>query len=107
MIVSLQHHVSNEFRHLILILVQLREFGQELRGRYFHSLTLLSILEYCHLLCYPLEYLVRLRYTIVLALPPVLIKKRRLISCVALSSSSVTQDGAAEVKGLDILLVLQ
>jgi hypothetical protein len=44
LIVSLQHHVSNEFRHLILILVQLRELRQELRGRYVHPLTLLGIL---------------------------------------------------------------
>ena len=53
-----------------------------------------------------MEYLVRLRYAVVLTLPPVVIKKRRLISCVALSSSSVAQDGGAEVEGLDILLVL-
>ena len=53
-----------------------------------------------------MEYLVRLRYAVVLTLPPVVIKKRRLISRVALSSSSVAQDGGAEVEGLDILLVL-
>ena len=50
-----------------------------------------------------MEYLIRLRDPVVLTPPLVVIKKRRLISCVA---CSVTQDGAAEVEGLDILLVL-
>ena len=53
-----------------------------------------------------MEYLVRLRDTVVLTLALVLFKEHWLISCVALSSCSVTQDGAAEVEGLDILLVL-
>ena len=66
-----------------------------------------GILKYCHLLCYPLEDLVRLRDTIVLTLPLVFFKEHWLISCVALSSCSVTQDGAAEVERLDILLVLR